>query len=46
MKIAWSPLAAERWEVIYDYISVDNKAAAKKYSDYNKFQTLITGLGY
>ena len=30
MKIFWSPLAAERLENIYDYISVDNKAAAQK----------------
>jgi toxin ParE1/3/4 len=30
MKIFWSPLAAERLEDIYEYISVDNKSAAKK----------------
>ncbi len=30
MKIFWSPLAAERLENIYDYISVDNKAEAQK----------------
>ncbi len=30
MKIFWSPLAAERLEDIYAYISVDNKAAAQK----------------
>ena len=30
MKIFWSPLAAERLEEVYGYISVDNKAAAKK----------------
>ncbi|NWG27550.1 MAG: type II toxin-antitoxin system RelE/ParE family toxin [Ignavibacteriaceae bacterium] len=30
MKIFWSPLAAERLEDIYDYISVDNKVAAQK----------------
>ncbi len=29
MKIIWSPLAAERLEDIYDYISVDNKAVAR-----------------
>ncbi|MCU0333352.1 MAG: type II toxin-antitoxin system RelE/ParE family toxin [Ignavibacteriaceae bacterium] len=30
MKISWSPLAAERLEDIYEYISVDNKFTAKK----------------
>lgn len=30
MRIFWSPLAAKRLENIYDYISVDNKAAAQK----------------
>ena len=30
MKISWSPLAADRLENIYEYISVDNKAAAQK----------------
>ena len=30
MKIFWSPLAADRLEDIYAYISVDNKSAAKK----------------
>lgn len=30
MKIFWSPLAAERLEDIYAYISVDNKVAAQK----------------
>jgi toxin ParE1/3/4 len=30
MKIFWSPLAAERLEDIYEYISVDNKSAAQK----------------
>ncbi len=30
MKITWSPLAAERLENIFDYISVDNKDAAYK----------------
>ncbi|MBV6420432.1 MAG: hypothetical protein DAHOPDDO_01674 [Ignavibacteriaceae bacterium] len=30
MKIFWSPLAAERLENIYNYISVDNKSAAQK----------------
>ena len=33
MKIFWSPLAAERLENIFDYISVDNKAAAHKVVD-------------
>ena len=30
MKIFWSPLAAERLEDIFNYISVDNKNAAYK----------------
>lgn len=30
MKIIWSPLATEKLEDIYDYISVDNKLAAQK----------------
>ncbi|HSW56361.1 MAG TPA: type II toxin-antitoxin system RelE/ParE family toxin [Ignavibacteriaceae bacterium] len=30
MRIFWSPLAAERLEDIYEYISVDNKLAAQK----------------
>jgi plasmid stabilization system protein ParE len=30
MKIFWSPLAAERLEDIYAYISADNKVAAQK----------------
>ena len=30
MKIFWSPLATERLENIYNYISVDNKSAAQK----------------
>ena len=30
MKIFWSPLAAEKLEDIFEYISDDNKAAAKK----------------
>jgi toxin ParE1/3/4 len=30
MKVFWSPLAAERLEDIYEYISEDNKSAAKK----------------
>jgi toxin ParE1/3/4 len=30
MKIFWSPLAAERLEDIYEYISVDNKSTAQK----------------
>jgi len=30
MRIFWSPLAAERLEDIYEYISVDNKLVAQK----------------
>jgi addiction module RelE/StbE family toxin len=30
MKIFWSPLATEKLEDIFEYISDDNKAAAKK----------------
>lgn len=30
MKIFWSPLAVERLEEIYEYISIDNNSAAKK----------------
>ena len=42
MKIFWSPLAAERLENIYDYISFDNKAAAQKVVEriFKKVETL------
>jgi toxin ParE1/3/4 len=42
MKIFWSPLAAERLEDIYAYISVDNKSAAKKVVEriFKKVETL------
>jgi plasmid stabilization system protein ParE len=30
VKIFWSPLAAERLEDIYEFISIDNTTAAKK----------------
>jgi len=42
MKISWSPLAADRLEDIYAYISVDNKSAAKKVVEriFKKVETL------
>ena len=42
MKIFWSPLAAERLGDIYDYISIDNKAAAQKVAEriFKKVETL------
>jgi toxin ParE1/3/4 len=42
MKISWSPIAAERLEDLYEYISVDNKLAAKKLVDriFKKVETL------
>ena len=43
MKIFWSPLAAERLEDIYDYISVDNKVAAQKVVEriFKKVESLV-----
>lgn len=42
MKIFWSPLAVERLENIYNYISVDNKSAAQKVAEriFKKVETL------
>lgn len=42
MKIFWSPLATERLENIYNYISVDNKSAAQKVAEriFKKVETL------
>jgi len=42
MKISWSPLAVERLEGIYEYISVDNNSAAQKLvkSIFKKIETL------
>ena len=42
MKISWSPLAADRLENIYEYISVDNKAAAQKVVERIFKKTLVT----
>jgi len=33
MKIIWSPLSIERLEEIFEYISIDNRSAAKKMAD-------------
>jgi len=42
MKIIWSPLSVERLEEIFEYISNDNRSAAKKTVDriFNKVETL------
>lgn len=42
MKIVWSPLAVERLEEIYNYISTDNISAAQKMmnSIFKKVETL------
>jgi toxin ParE1/3/4 len=42
MKISWSPLAVERLEDIYEYISTDNNSAAQKLvkSIFNKVESL------
>ena len=42
MKISWSPLAVEKLEDIYEYISIDNNSAAQKLvkSIFKKVETL------
>jgi toxin ParE1/3/4 len=42
MKIIWSPLAAERLDQIYGFISQDNASAAQKMIDriFSKIETL------